>query len=127
MAKSCRVGRDVSHTQYIIARVPTRPRPVYLSSPSLTPYTLPLSPAVSDRRAFSFDGPRAVGFTRTATRLRAAPGGQKFSHRVMFSIPEAVALCVRRKIRRENIFSHKKQGRNGQRRSRRNAFSQIGC
>lgn len=130
MAKSRRSGRDVQSTpSYYIARVPTRPRPVYLSSvlPSSSPLSFPVT-AVDDRRHFHFDRAArpAVAVQRVATRL-AARRDFKFSHAVKFMIPEAVAICVRRKQRREVLFSIKKNGRNGGRRYRRNIFSSVGC
>lgn len=126
MAKSRnnRVGRDRPLT---IARTPlTRPQPSFtFAFPRLAPKLL--QPAVlDDRRLFHFDRAArpAVALQRVATRLRVAP---RNFNRITFEQPNLVMICKRRKTRRAVLFSIKKNGRNGQRRSRRNVFSSVGC
>lgn len=47
---------------------------------------------------------------------------------VAFTRPSAVAICVRRKTRKEVLFAKRKAGRGGsQRRHRRNWFSKVSC
>lgn len=127
MAKSRgsnRAGRDRLLT---IARGPvTRPQPsLTLPFPRLAP--LPVKPSVlDDRRLFHFDrlARPAVAIQRVATRLRVAP---RNFNRITFEQPDLVLICKRRKARRSVMFAIKKNGRNGQRRSRRNAYSSVGC
>jgi hypothetical protein len=44
-----------------------------------------------------------------------------------FRVPEEVAVCVRRKIRKEVLHAIRKAGKVGQRRPKRNFTSQISC
>ena len=46
---------------------------------------------------------------------------------VAFRTPAKVAICIRRKIRKEVLFATGKGGRVGQKRPRRNAYSSISC
>jgi len=88
---------------------------------------------VEDRRQWHPDGPRraATAFNRFAPRLIvpkwAALGGAAVTSKIAFSDPSSVAICIRRKTRREVIFAKRKSGRRGQRRLKRNWFSKIHC
>lgn len=49
-------------------------------------------------------------------------------HQVSFRVPDKVAICVRRKVRKEVMFATKKAGRGGAKaRHRRNAWSDVKC
>lgn len=88
---------------------------------------------VEDRRRYHPDGARrpAIGFNKWAPRVIvpkwAALGGAAVTAKLAFSSPDQVALCVRRKIRREVMFAKGKGGRRGQRRPRRSWYSRISC
>lgn len=75
--------------------------------------------------------PRA--FPQEAARIRAKSSPVKgvrndtLSHRVGFAVPDRVAMCVRRKQRREVIHALGKSGSGGSRRRRRNAWSDVDC
>lgn len=91
----------------------------------------------SDRRFFHpdpFNGPR-INFS-TPARLRVLPRSSSstwnrsdpfLSHRLGFHTPQRVALCVRRKARREVLHANRQAGRRGLRPPRRNAWSSISC
>lgn len=49
------------------------------------------------------------------------------SPRIAFKTPDAVVICVRRKRRREVLHALGKAGRRGQRKPRRNEWSDISC
>lgn len=48
-------------------------------------------------------------------------------NRIAFEHPEEVAICVRRKIRKEVLHAKKKTGRRGQKRKRFSWFSSVSC
>jgi len=75
---------------------------------------------------------RPVGATsRDARRLVLRDVPYKpgvLPHQVSFRVPDKVALCVRRKVRKEVMFATKKAGRGGAKaRYRRNAWSDVKC
>lgn len=77
---------------------------------------------------FVFREARQVVPKRVVTRpYRPVWPGTSLSHALQFNVPQEVALCVRRKQRREVIFAKRKYGRNGARRYRRNRFSEVSC
>jgi len=59
------------------------------------------------------------------------PSGRSTSkyplHTVGFVNPENVAVCVRRKIRKEVLFAKRKTGKRGQKKPRFNWFSKVSC
>lgn len=88
---------------------------------------------VDDRRFFDPAGPLRPAYSlgRDARRLevRSTPKGRDPfpGFRVGFSVPERVAVCVRRKERREVILALGKGGGGGSRRRRRNYWSDVSC
>lgn len=115
-------GRD---TLIRITRAPARPRSVYLPPPVARLIIPPPVLAHEDRRLFHFDRPApAIALRREATRL-VSPRARML--RIQFAQPDLVAICARRKRRRQVLFAFKKSGRNGGRSYKRNYFSQIGC
>lgn len=88
---------------------------------------------LEDRRQWHPDGARraAKAFNRWAPRVVvpkwAALGGAAVTAKLAFTDPSSVAICVRRKIRREVMFARGHSGRRGQRRPKRNWFSTIRC
>lgn len=96
--------------------------------------TLPLR-LTEDRRTFDPRGTIAPArsFSRPRHRL-ITPTPKPTS--VFFSAPRAamafeaspkVLICVRRRIRKEVLHAMNKTGRTGQRRPRRNAYSDVSC
>ncbi|UDN67859.1 hypothetical protein [robinz microvirus RP_152] len=91
--------------------------------------------AVDDRRFFDPAGPLrpAYSFGRDARRLiaKSSPVGRTrndtLSARVGFAVPERVAVCVRRKQRKEVIHALDRAGGGGSRRRRRNRYSDVDC
>lgn len=87
---------------------------------------------MEDRRRHVFNvwsPPRAVrrSDARIVVRSSKVLGRATFSG-LKFSVPERVALCAKRKIRREIMFARGHGGQGGAKRSyRRNRFSGIGC
>lgn len=87
---------------------------------------------IADRRRFHPMGPLrpAGGLTRNSTRLKIAPAQKrgKLPSRISFNIPKHVAVCVRRKIRKEVIFASGKGGKGGRKAPyRRNYWSDVRC
>lgn len=86
-----------------------------------------LQPAIPfDQRAFSFDAdlqnPKMeVSRGSTPTQVSTIPSG------VSVSRPEVLAVCVRRKERREVLFAFKKNGRGGAKKRRYNEWSKVHC
>lgn len=62
------------------------------------------------------------GRFRNAARSSFGPAAH-----VTFEVPEQVAICVRRRRRREVLFARRKTGRGGQRRPRWNWYSKVRC
>jgi len=88
----------------------------------------------SDRRRFHPDGPHrnARAVFRSAHTLevpdRPIDRARKvLSHSVAFQAPLDVAICVRRKVRKEVMHATGKAGRRGQKRPHRNPYSDINC
>lgn len=104
-----------------------------LSRPLLPrPY---VPPPQTDRRFY--DPTRTVrrphSLVSAATRIKAVDHGLPVNkaflgHRLAFSIPRLVALCVRRKTRKEVLHALRKTGGgSGRRRPRRNFWSNVKC
>lgn len=67
----------------------------------------------------------ALSFGRWRSTLKAIAFGS--AAMAAFNEPSRVAICVRRKIRREVMFARGKTGRRGQKRPKFNWFSRIAC
>lgn len=112
--------------------------------PLLSPYE-PLV-EVEDRRLFHFQGPDAPALdidgrpARVTVRNRNRPKRHKpqayrFGPKVhsqtkgiiTFEAPDRVAVCIRRKRRKEVLFAKRKAGRGGNRPPRRTWLSKISC
>lgn len=123
MAKNKRPGRDLSN---IANR--TRLQPVNRVRVSLTPiktHTIPLlAEPLSDRRIFNPAKRIALPFAlkREHSNIKAGP---KF-HQLQFATPKKVALCVRRKRRKEVIHATGKAGKRT-RKPRYNHWSKVKC
>ena len=91
--------------------------------------------AMEDRRRFHpLRTLRPAGaLKRSSRRIAVTPSTSNLAGRfpspgLSFAVPRDVAICVRRKTRREVLFALKKRGKgSGAKRRRRNHFSQIGC
>lgn len=70
---------------------------------------------------------RSIRRSLALVRPRRASGVSGPTPRIAFAVPENVAICVRRKRRREVMFATRKNGKTGQRRPRRNAYSGVQC
>lgn len=123
-----------------------RVEPVSLSTLSLVSRLSPLATLLGqlreleDRRTFHPEGrlrPARASF-RSATQLVPRPGRRAalatrasvlVPSRVAFKVPNRVAICVRRKSRREVLFAKRVAGAGGGRfRKRRyNEYSFVGC
>lgn len=81
---------------------------------------------LEDRRTFDPMGSfRPAAATSRYARSLDVPEGRKFSPLVGFQAPEKVAVCVRRKIRKEVIIA--KGGSGSGKRKRRTWFSSVKC
>lgn len=97
--------------------------------------TEPVTLSLEDRRIYNpmreLAPPRA--YPRDAARItvKSSPArSQRYdtlSARVGFAVPERVAMCVRRKQRREVIHALRKNGSGGSRRRRRTIWSDVDC
>lgn len=120
-----RIGRDVSTPSLpallsppLVARVP-RIGPLRLSSLSL----------LEDRRSYHPEGRLFtkrpfLSQPRSASRLVQRSW---IGHNVAFANPEHVAVCVRRKARKQVLHAKGVAGRKGLRRPRRSSASGISC
>lgn len=88
---------------------------------------------VEDRRRWHPEGQKraARAFNRWSPRVItpkwAALGGAAITAKLAFAGPSSVAICVRRKRRREVLMAKGYGGRRGQRRPRRSWYSNIRC
>lgn len=94
-----------------------------------------------DRRQFHPDGvyspprrldrPRAKIVVRARSRVAPAPQSVRPAAVprafLSFDVPQKVLICVRRKIRKEVLHAFHKTGKSGQRKPRRNLYSDISC
>lgn len=70
------------------------------------------------------DGSRAmVGVSRGGAKAAR----HALPHKINFLVPKATVVCIRRKRRKEVLFAKRKTGKRGQRRPRRNFFSEVRC
>lgn len=90
--------------------------------------------SLEDRRTFHPAGPLrpAVSFPRDAARRVAKSSAvmskrDDISSRVGFAVPERVAVCVRRKQRKEVLHALRKTGSGVSRVRRRNIWSDVDC
>lgn len=63
-----------------------------------------------------------VNLPARSTRNMASP-----THSISFEYPRRIVICVRRKRRQEVLHALKKTGKSGQRRPRRNPYSEVNC
>lgn len=85
--------------------------------------------AADDRRRYhpnKFARP-AGALKRSSTRLVARPGPNHTWAQIGFAVPRNVAICQRRKLRKEVMFATGAAGRGYRRKKRRNQFSQVRC
>lgn len=88
---------------------------------------------LEDRRRFSFPFSMPPASVRRSDRQLVVNystnvHGRATFHGLKFSVPERVALCAKRKIRREVMFAKGVGGGRGKRRPyRRNDLTEIGC
>lgn len=123
MSKKSRGRRDVSNI--------ANPRLPFPSSFVRLPGQLDL---FEDRRLFNPDPlPPARSFQSPRHRL-VVPKQQAsknargaLPHFVGFRTPNKVLICVRRKIREEVMHALKKTGKRGQKKPRRNYYSDVRC
>jgi len=121
--------------------------PVFQPLPLLPTSPLSRLSEAEDRRLFHFEGPnrpallddgtpaRTHVVDRQKNRNRVKPRAFRFGPKIYsqtkailtFQQPERVAVCVRRKARREVLFAKKKAGRGGMRLPRRTWLSKISC
>lgn len=126
MAKKSSKSGGRGHTQ--TARRQSAPPSFLGSSPILN---------LSDRRLYHPEGffRPAIAQPKVAARIIGGPGksqaGRKLhslSHeKLTFAVPDKVAICVRRKRRKEVMFAKNKAGKSGQKRPKRNYWSSISC
>lgn len=121
------VSRSVVRSDPLLDRI--------FASP-LLPVSLPRSVvrSVEDRRTFHplRTSRPAAALPRAASRLVVKSSAvnhfrDNLSARVGFAVPERVAVCVRRKERREVIHAIGRAGGGGSRRRRRNNWSDVIC
>ena len=113
-------------------------RPQIIKKPLPSPYTPSPQKILSntlrqieDRRTFHPQAEKrpARSINRAQHKLVLhKPNAPKLSHKVAFSAPKNVLICIRRKRRKEVLFA-KKQTRKGAgaKRHRRNYFSEVTC
>lgn len=90
---------------------------------------------IDDRRTFDFEpGTRPARlFSGSTASITATPSTNKkirpskVPYQIAFSAPADTLVCVRRQQRREVLFAKNKTGKRGQRRPRRNQWSNIKC
>ncbi|AYQ58218.1 hypothetical protein [Microviridae sp.] len=88
---------------------------------------------LEDRRHFHPLGPVRPALSLLSTRPRIvvrkrAPGGKfALSPHLSFEVPKSVAVCIRRKQRREVLFANKKTRGGAGSKRRRNFWSLIRC
>lgn len=129
MARKSRRQRDLSispnRSLTELLHIPLRPPPV------LIPVHIPSRPVVlatGDRRRYRPDASTRPPHALTASAARVVarpdpshPGALAFKH------PPHVAICVRRKQRREVLFALKKTRKGAGAKRKRNFWSDISC
>lgn len=89
--------------------------------------------AIEDRRRWSPLGFASPAGAKSRMSRRLTVSGANSTARLTppsglsFSVPRDVAVCVRRKERREVIFAQRKAGKGARSPRRRSKFSDIGC
>lgn len=86
--------------------------------------------AIEDRRRWDpLGGLHPAGALERSSRalVENLPAGPRVASRFSFAVPNRVAICVRRKTRREVLFAERKTGKGAKAPRRRNRWSDIGC
>lgn len=117
------VGRDAYAVASPVHRLP---RPAVLRLP------VQVLPLIEDRRRFdptiSVSRPKSIRQDQARLTLRASRAPVKQTKTPLsFAVPEKVALCRRREIRREVLHAKRVAGKRGLRPPRRNLWSSISC
>lgn len=111
----------------------SRPRLAVVSVPRLSPETLREledrrlynpTKTVSPPRSIRRDQARLTLPVRRANKPHRPPA---LFHQPAFAIPDRVAICVRRKVRKEVLHAKKVAGKSGLRKPRRNFWSKVQC
>lgn len=103
-------------------------RPLSLLTLNPTETATQILRELEDRRTYlpDYRTRPAASQRRSDARLVQDPT-QKSLRRITFANPAHVAMCLRRKIRREVLHALKVAGGKGFKKPRRNAWSDIGC
>lgn len=119
-------GRDISIPSYRYSAPPV---------PRVRPLSVVSLPLLEDRRSFhpapairpAFSSPRST--SRIVVRQRPSQGRFPSQTKgiLSFEVPNRVAICVRRGVRKAVLHALGKAGKRGQRKPRRSAFSSISC
>ncbi|UDN67494.1 hypothetical protein [robinz microvirus RP_32] len=127
MAYSKNRQRDLSTQQFrsldSLLSFKLRPPPVLLPVPSFTQKQVLDS---GDRRLFQPDRSTRPPHTPRPGSSRVVATAQKLSA-LRFADPRFVAVCVRRKIRKEVLFALRKTRKGGGARKHKNFWSDISC
>lgn len=141
--KTQRDDTDIATDSEVLRNFITKPKPYV---PVVTPPQLHL-PTFDQRRFHPDPITRPIAEPRSAARLtipahksaravsvggpfRTAVGNSRIGslpHQVAFQAPKRVAVCVRRKTRREVIFAKNHAGKGSRARRSRNQWSDIKC
>lgn len=109
--------------------VVAKPRLAVISAPRLSPTILP---EIEDRRTWNptkkIARPASIRKDQARVTLKS-PRAKHLQTKtpIGFAVPEKVALCVRRNIRKEVLHAKKIAGKSGLKRPRRNYWSSIKC
>lgn len=111
---------------FLITSVPRALPFPWLSLPrSISPYR-----EIEDRRYWHPDPVApARSFSRSRHRLTVSSSrpSRQTKAAISFASPRRVLVCVRRQVRKEVLFATRRNGRNGGRNYRRNAYSEVSC
>jgi len=128
MAKSNRGGRGNSNTTANGTLPRPTIRPLALLTISTSETLNSILPQLEDRRLYSPDyRVRAPGSVQRKNARLVQDQKDPTLRRYMFADPSKVAMCIRRKVRREVLHALKVAGGKGIKKYRRNFWSNVGC
>jgi len=129
MSKSKNSQRDVQNSPLTpsldsLLAYKIRPTPVLLPVPNYSQQSAVLQSG--DRRLFQPDRSTAPPHAAVRSAARVTAGASNLAS-LKFADPKLVALCVRRKVRKEVLFAIKKTRKGSGASRRKNFWSNISC
>lgn len=118
--------RDALQSLTTLRSAPIRIRPITRLTEIQDLRNFDFSPATRPAKLFSGSN-ATVGFVPNVNKPARGKRAKTFQAQLAFNAPAETLVCVRRSRRKEVLFAKKKTGKRGQRKPRRNTWSNYKC